>query len=137
MSEIIDRLMKDFHGELENLEHKLSQARQCSQNIAKAMECIQQAERNINTLENALVAEATRPDGPINGKNEETRKAQRIVFLDDQRKLGKFGEMVADLANVKELHAKSQMIFDETKDEIEISRLQLQHYNAVLRALGG
>lgn len=136
-TDLIMQLDKQWQEKVAYLEHKLEQVRKCSINTILSTKCIQEAERNISVIENALVADATGKDKVINGSNEETRKAQRITFLADQRKTGQLVDMYSQLTEVQGLLAKSQEIFEETKDEIEIARMQVHHIDAMLRALGG
>lgn len=136
-SDFIMQLDKQWQEKIAYLEHKLEQARKCSANIVTATQTIRLSERTIETKENVLVIKATAPDGIINGKNEETRKAQRIAFLSEQRQSGDLALDYASLAEVQDLLAKSQEIFEETKDNIEIARMQVHHVDAMLRALGG
>lgn len=134
-------LLLTFHeswkSEIHKLETLMEDARERGFKIANMMECLKTRERTIEANENALILEQTKPDGIINGKNEETRKAQRAAFLETIRQQ----DPLLSLYSLQE-HDKLELIAvqqlrEENLDAIVISKMKLNHYDSVLRALQG
>lgn len=135
MNEEVKLFREAWTEEIDKLESALKVARERVHLMGETAEIIKRMERNAEDAEAIAVYEATGADKQINGKNEDSRKAQRAVFLAEARKNGDLAKFQADLAEAREDLARSELKHQEDLDTIKICEFKLRHVDALFRAM--